>query len=73
MWHTARTPIGSLMIRDGVCMRELEGKANIAMELPLDSATNFHCPPEARINAERRFEVSVAKATASSRFAKWWL
>ncbi|MFK7753558.1 MAG: hypothetical protein AB8B51_13510 [Sedimentitalea sp.] len=54
-------------------MRELEGKANIAMELPLDSATNFHCPPEARINAERRFEVSVAKATASSRFAKWWL
>ena len=29
--------------REGVYMRALEDKANIPMELPRDSAANFHC------------------------------
>ena len=37
--------------REGVYMRALEGKANIPMELPRDSAANFHCSPAASIRA----------------------
>lgn len=57
--------------REGVYMRALEGKANIPMELPRDSATNFHCSPAARINADGSFEMGAVTATASFRFAKW--
>ena len=38
--------------REGVYMRALEDKANIPMELPSESAANFHCSPAARINAD---------------------
>jgi L(+)-tartrate dehydratase beta subunit len=57
--------------REGVYMRALEGKANIPMELPRESATNFHCSPAARINADGSFEMGAVTATASFRFAKW--
>lgn len=57
--------------REGVYMRALEGKANIPMELPRDSATNFHCSPAARINTDGSFEMGAVTATASFRFAKW--
>ena len=57
--------------REGVYMRALEDKANIPMELPRDSATNFHCSPAARINADGSFEMGAVTATASFRFAKW--
>jgi len=57
--------------REGVYMRALEDKANIPMELPRDSATNFHCSPSARINADGSFEMGAVTATASFRFAKW--
>ena len=33
--------------REGVYMRALEDRANIPMELPRDSAANFHCSPAA--------------------------
>lgn len=57
--------------REGVYMRALEAKANIPMELPRDSAANFHCSPAARINPDGSFEMGAVTATASFRFAKW--
>ncbi|MDG1530367.1 MAG: fumarate hydratase C-terminal domain-containing protein [Paracoccaceae bacterium] len=57
--------------REGVYMRALEGKANIPMELPRESAANFHCSPAARINEDGSFEMGAVTATASFRFAKW--
>ncbi len=62
--------------REGVYKRALEDKANIPMELPAESATNFHCSPAARINADGTFTMGAVTATASFRFAKWlpeWL
>jgi L(+)-tartrate dehydratase beta subunit len=62
--------------REGVYKRALEDKANIPMELPSQSATNFHCSPAARINPDGTFEMGAVTATASFRFAKWlpeWL
>lgn len=57
--------------REGVYMRALEKKANIPMELPAESAANFHCSPAARINDDGTFELGAVTATASFRFAKW--
>ncbi|EPX81107.1 MULTISPECIES: fumarate hydratase C-terminal domain-containing protein [Litoreibacter] len=57
--------------REGVYKRGLEEKANIPMELPRDSAANFHCSPAARINPDGSFEMGAVTATASFRFAKW--
>jgi len=57
--------------REGVYKRALEDKANIPMELPRDSAANFHCSPAARINPGGTFEMGAVTATASFRFAKW--
>ena len=57
--------------REGVYMRALEERANIPMELPAESAANFHCSPAARINADGSFDMGAVTATASFRFAKW--
>ena len=57
--------------REGVYMRALEERANIPMELPAQSAANFHCSPAARINADGSFDMGAVTATASFRFAKW--
>ncbi|MGH1577769.1 fumarate hydratase C-terminal domain-containing protein [Planktotalea sp.] len=57
--------------REGVYMRALEDQANIPMELPSQSAANFHCSPAARINADGSFDMGAVTATASFRFAKW--
>ncbi len=57
--------------REGVYIRALEQKANIPMELPRDSATNFHCSPAASINDDGTFNMGAVTATASFRFAKW--
>lgn len=57
--------------REGVYMRALEDKANIPMELPAQSAANFHCSPAARINADGSFDMGAVTATASFRFSKW--
>ena len=57
--------------REGVYMRALEDRANIPMELPRDSAANFHCSPAARINDDGSFDMGAVTATASFRFAKW--
>ncbi len=57
--------------REGVYMRALEDKANIPMDLPSQSAANFHCSPAARINDDGSFDMGAVTATASFRFAKW--
>ncbi|OAN76614.1 fumarate hydratase [Jannaschia sp. EhC01] len=57
--------------REGVYMRALEERANIPMELPVQSAANFHCSPAARINPDGSFDMGAVTATASFRFAKW--
>ena len=57
--------------REGVYMRALEENANIPMELPAESAANFHCSPAARINDDGTFELGAVTATASFRFSKW--
>jgi L(+)-tartrate dehydratase beta subunit len=57
--------------REGVYMRALEAKANIPMELPRDSAANFHCSPAATIRNDGTFNMGAVTATASFRFAKW--
>lgn len=57
--------------REGVYMRAVEQQANIPMELPGQSAANFHCSPAARINPDGSFDMGAVTATASFRFAKW--
>ena len=57
--------------REGVYMRALEKNANIPMELPAESAANFHCSPAASINEDGSFTLGAVTATASFRFAKW--
>ena len=43
--------------REGVYMRALEDKANIPMELPSQSAANFHCSPAASIREDGTFDM----------------
>jgi L(+)-tartrate dehydratase beta subunit len=57
--------------REGVYKRALEDQANIPMELPGDSAANFHCSPAATIRSDGSFDMGSVTATASFRFAKW--
>jgi len=57
--------------REGVYMRALEQRANIPMELPAESAANFHCSPAATIRKDGSFDLGAVTATASFRFAKW--
>lgn len=57
--------------REGVYKRALEEQANIPLELPSQSAANFHCSPAAVIRADGSFNLGAVTATASFRFAKW--
>jgi len=57
--------------REGVYMRALEDQANLPLELPTQSAANFHCSPAARINDDGSFDMGAVTATASFRFSKW--
>jgi L(+)-tartrate dehydratase beta subunit len=57
--------------REGVYKRALEEKANIPMELPAESAANFHCSPAASIGEDGSFHMGAVTATASFRFRKW--
>ena len=57
--------------REGVYMRALEEKANIPMELPQESAANFHCSPAAAIREDGTYDLGAVTATASFRFSKW--
>ena len=50
--------------REGVYMRALRDKANIPMELPSQSAANFHCSPAALV--EREIKKNLARISNSN-------
>ena len=57
--------------REGVYMRALEERANLPIDLPAQSAANFHCSPAARIDPDGTPQLGAVTATASFRFGKW--
>ena len=57
--------------REGIYTRALENKANLPLDLPTESAANFHCSPAATIREDGSFDMGAVTATASFRFAKW--
>ncbi len=62
--------------REGVYMRAIEQREPLPLDLPAESATNFHCSPAANQREDGSFEVGAVTATASFRFTKWiaeWL
>jgi len=62
--------------REGVYKRALEDNVTLPMDLPGESAANFHCSPAATINDDGSFTMGAVTATASFRFEKWigdWL
>jgi len=62
--------------REGVYKRVLEDGIAMPMDLPADSAANFHCSPAATQHDDGSFDLGAVTATASFRFSKWigpWL
>ncbi|MCB8836260.1 fumarate hydratase C-terminal domain-containing protein [Aurantimonas sp. VKM B-3413] len=62
--------------REGVYMRVLEEGADLPLDLPRESAANFHCSPAATVRPDGTFNMGAVTATASFRFTKWigrWL
>lgn len=62
--------------REGVYRHAIEEGASLPIDLPAESAANFHCSPAARQNDDGSFEMGAVTATASFRFSKWindWL
>ncbi len=61
--------------REGVYMKVLEEGAKLPLNLPLESAANFHCSPAAAPTCDPKsnqgYKVSAVTATASFRFSKW--
>ena len=57
--------------REGVYMKVLEEGAKLPMDLPSESAANFHCSPAAAPRDDGNFDLSAVTATASFRFTKW--
>ena len=57
----------NVVLEDGIAM---------PMDLPADSAANFHCSPAATQHDDGSFDLGAVTATASFRFSKWigpWL
>ena len=62
--------------REGVYMRVIEEGAELPLDLPGESAANFHCSPAGTPLEDGSFKVGAVTATASFRFSKWigeWL
>ena len=57
--------------REGVYMKVLEEGAKLPMDLPRESAANFHCSPAAAPRDDGTYDLSAVTATASFRFTKW--
>ena len=57
--------------REGVYIRTVEGKQRLPLDLPKESAANFHCSPAASINEDGSINMGAVTATASFRFSKW--
>ena len=62
--------------REGIYKKILEEGFSLPINLPQESATNFHCSPAASQNDDGSFNLGAVTATASFRFSKWiggWL
>ena len=62
--------------REGVYMRAIQDRVPLPLDLPKESAANFHCSPAATQHADGSFVMGAVTATASFRFSKWiseWL
>jgi L(+)-tartrate dehydratase beta subunit len=57
--------------REGVYMRAIEEHVPLPMDLPRESAANFHCSPAATIEPDGSYKMGAVTATASFRFSKW--
>jgi L(+)-tartrate dehydratase beta subunit len=57
--------------REGVYMRVVEDRAALPLDLPAESATNFHCSPAAAPRPDGGYALGAVTATASFRFSKW--
>lgn len=57
--------------REGVYTKVIEQGAELPLDLPAVSATNFHCSPAAAVNPDGSFNLRAVTATASFRFSKW--
>lgn len=57
--------------REKVYQKVVEDGARLPMDLPGESAANFHCSPAAAPRPDGGYNVSAVTATASFRFAKW--
>ena len=62
--------------REGIYKRVLEDGIALPLDLPEESAANFHCSPAATQHDDGSFDLGAVTATASFRFSKWigpWL
>ncbi|MDJ0609240.1 MAG: fumarate hydratase C-terminal domain-containing protein [Kiloniellales bacterium] len=57
--------------REGVYKRAIEEGHPLPMNLPAESAANFHCAPAAAQREDGSFDMGAVTATASFRFSKW--
>lgn len=57
--------------REGVYKRAIEEGHPLPMDLPAESAANFHCSPAATQHDDGTFNMGAVTATASFRFSKW--
>lgn len=57
--------------REGVYRRAIEEGHALPMDLPAESAANFHCSPAATQRDDGSFNMGAVTATASFRFSKW--
>lgn len=62
--------------REGVYRRAIDEGEPLPIDLPAESAANFHCAPAATQHEDGSFAMGAVSATASFRFSKWigeWL
>ena len=57
--------------REGVYMRVCQDGEDLPIDLPAESAANFHCSPAATQHDDGSFTMGAVTATASFRFSKW--
>jgi len=57
--------------REGVYRKAIEEGAELPIDLPGESAANFHCAPAAAPHPDGGYNLGAVTATASFRFSKW--
>jgi len=57
--------------RERVYVKVVEEGADLPLDLPAESAVNFHCSPAAAPRPDGTYALSAVTATASFRFSKW--